>query len=374
MRIAVITNPLHTNYGGILQAYAMQIVLERMGHEVTIINRSQQKPIPYFKLPIYITKRLIYKYILHKPAVRIFEEFYCRKTHPIVCQHTQRFIQRHIHTRILHSPSQIKEGEYDALVVGSDQIWRPRYYKPIEIAYLSFAKKWKNTKRIAYAPSFGVDIWEYTPKQTIRCKELIKLFDLITVREDSGIKLCAEYYSVNATHVLDPTMLLQKNDYIKLIEIAHQSQSEGEMMAYILDINASIEKELSTVASQKQMKLFYTSSKADNPNAPLSERIQQPVERWLRGFMDAKFVITDSFHGCVFSIIFNKDFAVIGNNSRGISRVISLLKMYSLEKRLIKNIQDVSSLPPINWENVNNTRDKKIQESLKLFQAALSKK
>lgn len=73
MRIAVITNPLHTNYGGILQAYAMQIVLERMGHEVTIINRSQQKPIPYFKLPIYITKRLIYKYILHKPAVRILK-------------------------------------------------------------------------------------------------------------------------------------------------------------------------------------------------------------------------------------------------------------------------------------------------------------
>lgn len=336
MKIAIITNPLHTNYGGILQAYAMQTVLERMGYKATIINRPQQKPIPYFKLPFYIAKRLILKYVLHKPTVRIFEEFYRRKIHPIICQHTQRFIHNYIHNRILHSPSQIKEGEYDALVVGSDQIWRPRYYKPIEITYLSFAKKWKNIKRIAYAPSFGVDTWEYTPKQTLRCKKLIKLFDLVTVREDSGTKLCAEYYDVNAVHVLDPTMLLQKEDYIKLVEVAHQPKSKGDMMAYILDLSTSIENDLLIVAAQKKMKLFYTSSKVDNPNAPLNERIQQPIEQWLRGFMDANFIVTDSFHACVFSIIFNKDFAVIGNKSRGLSRFLSLLKMYGLEKRLIE--------------------------------------
>lgn len=373
MRIAVITNPLHTNYGGILQAYAMQTVLEKMGHEVTIINRSQQKPIPYLKLPLYIIKRLIFKYILRKPTMRIFEEFYRRRTYPIVCQHTQRFIQTYIHDRMLQSPVQIKEGEYDALIVGSDQIWRPLYYKPIEIAYFSFAKKWKNIKRIAYAPSFGVDTWEYTPAQTMVCKELIKLFDLITVREDSGVKLCAKYYNVNAIHVLDPTMLLQKNDYIKLIENANQSPSEGNLMVYILDINKSIENNLQEFALKKQMKLFYTSSKVDNPNAPLDERIQQPVERWLRGFMDADFIITDSFHACAFSIIFNKDFAVIGNKSRGLSRFRSLLKMYGLENRLIENIQDASCLHAINWDEVNDIRNGKIQESQGLLKTALAK-
>lgn len=121
------------------------------------------------------------------------------------------------------------------------------------------------------------------------------------------------------------------------------------------------------------MKLFYTSSKVDNPNAPLNERIQQPIEQWLRGFMDANFIVTDSFHACVFSIIFNKDFAVIGNKSRGLSRFLSLLKMYGLEKRLIENTQEASSLPPINWEKVNNIWNEKKLESQTLLQSALSK-
>ena len=133
---------------------------------------------------------------------------------------------------------QAKEGNYDAYVVGSDQCWRPRYNAFLSSMFLDFVKGEK-TKRIAYAASFGTDQWEFTQEMTSICVPLAQKFDFVSVREDSGLKLCKEHLGVNAVHVLDPTLLLTKEDYTHLIKAENEPQSKGTLFNYILDPDAA---------------------------------------------------------------------------------------------------------------------------------------
>ena len=234
--------------------------------------------------------------------------------------------------------SDIKESEYDAIIVGSDQVWRPRYFgiKQIGNAYLKFAEGW-NIKRIAYAASFGTDEWEYTAKQTSGCGRLLRMFDAVSVREDSGVRLFRERFGVGARHVLDPTMLLDKNDYVKLFETVGTPNSKGNLLCYMLDETEEKRGVVRRIADEKGLTPFNVKSQSDSIASPIGERIQPPLERWLRGFYDAEFVVTDSFHACVFSILFGKPFVAVGNADRGMSRFNSLFSMFGLEDRLVAN-------------------------------------
>ena len=347
MKIGILTLPLHTNYGGILQAYALQTVLERMGHEVVVFDIKKKYSLPFGKFPLSYTKRIIKKYILHKKNVRIFEEQYQQKIYPIISQHTQKFIDKYIHLYQVDSLKDVKEKEFEVIVVGSDQVWRPKYFMSmfktgIEDAFLNFTKNWE-IKRIAYAVSYGTEEWEYTSTQTEKCGKLLKVFDAVSVREESGIKLCKEHFDKEVEHVLDPTMLLEKEDYIKLFESANTPKSPGTLLNYILDETPEKKEIINKIAKDKKLIPFRVNSKIENRNAPLEERIQPSIEQWLRGFYDAEFVVTDSFHACVFSILFNKPFVVIGNKERGMARFNSLLKMFGLEDRLIADKNEIST-------------------------------
>ena len=353
MKIGILTLPLHTNYGGILQAYALQTVLERMGHEACVIQRSWRKQIVWWKYPLQILKRCISRYILGRNS-SIFSEIIWNRNQAIIERNTKEFIDKYIHTHQIKQISDIKETVFDAIAVGSDQIWRPMYYrlhyKYIEDAFLSFTKNW-NVKRISYAPSFGTDEWEYNEAETRKCAELLQKFDAVSVREQSGIELCEKYLGhKNVQWVLDPTMLLNKEDYERLIP--KDTKAPGDLMCYVLDTNEEINNLIARIAQENDMKVFQAASDVDNVSLPIEKRIQPPVESWLSGFRDAKLVITDSFHACVFSILFRKPFVVIGNKNRGYSRFESLLKLFGLEERLIENASQFkqSMLNPISDE------------------------
>lgn len=349
MRIGILTLPLHTNYGGILQAYALQTIVKRMGYEVVVLNESKVQKLPLYKAPLSYGKRIIKKYILNRKC-RIFEEQYQNKIYPIISQHTQRFIDTYIHCITPKDLSSLNPKDFDAIVVGSDQIWRSKYYPKIENAYLAFAENW-NIKRLAYAASFGTDQWEYSPIQTNNCKRLVQKFDAISVRESSAVNLCRQYFGAEAQHVLDPTMLLDKEDYIKLFEKAKTPKSPGNMLVYVLDETQEKTALINKVAKEKGLTPFRVNSQIGNLNAPLEKRIQPSVEQWLRGFYDAEFIVTDSFHACAFSILFGKPFIVYGNESRGLSRFESLLHLFSLEDRLTINSNNIT-LSDIDWSNV----------------------
>lgn len=375
MRIGILTLPLHTNYGGILQAYALQTVLERMGHQVVVFDKSHHWSLPMWKWPLSYPKRLLLKYFLNKP-VRIFEERYQHKVYPIITQYTQPFIDKYIHRQIINRFKLLNENDFDAIVVGSDQVWRVCYFTgsyrgTIENAYLQFAENW-DIHRVAYAASFGTDEWEYSPKQTIHCGRLLQKFSTVSVREKSGIKLCREHFNVtNVQHVLDPTMLLDQKDYIQLFRSVNTPKSKGTLLNYILDETEEKKLLIKEMAFQKNLVPFRVNSKVEDPDAPLNERIQPPVEKWLRGFYDAEFVVTDSFHACVFSILFRKPFVVYGNKERGLSRFYSLLSMFDLEDRLITDIDDIRHLKEMNYDRVYHKLNEMRSYSMYFLQNAL---
>lgn len=328
MRIAILTLPLHANYGGILQCYALQTVLEHMGHKVRVLVKPQYGRSYYIIYPMAVCKRLFKRFVLGK-KVAIF-----KAPHQIVRQHTDRFIHRYIHQYTKVGWTAKIASRFDAIVVGSDQVWRPLYSQPIEEAFLSFLSD-ANIKRIAYAASFGVDYCEYTEEQRGICSSLLKKFNAVSVREISGIKLCQEYFDSRAILALDPTLLLSADDYRVLIKKSKTISSQGNMLVYMLDRTKEKEEFVRHIAKEKGLTPFWMSNDSDDDSLLLEERIKMPIEQWLHCFDEAEFVLTDSFHGCVFSIIFRKQFLAIGNKKRGLSRFYSLLVLFSLQDRLI---------------------------------------
>ena len=364
MKIGILTLPLHTNYGGILQAWALQTVLERMGHEVKVLSRDKKNKLsPFFwlvRVPSRIVRRMLGK------KIGILNEVHYNKAQEQIRVNIEPTINQYIH-RDKRYLDKISKNDYDCFVVGSDQIWRPKYIKStlkstIENAFLEFAKAW-NVKRIAYAASFGTDEWEYTPEQTKVVSDLLQRFDAVSVREKSGQDLCANYLKVSAEHLLDPTMLLTKEDYISVFKIDQESKSHGNLMVYVLDHSKEKADFVNLIAEKKGLIPFFVGAKISDNKVSIEERIQPRLQNWLRGFYDAEFVVTDSFHACVFSILFGKPFVAIGNANRGLSRFESLLSLFGLENNLISDIYQYDdskdySVPSMAYQKLSQWREK----------------
>lgn len=376
MKIGILTQPLHSNYGGLLQNYALQQTLVRAGHEVETIDWGGGSGLheTLYRIKIRVLHTLFpnkYPQLKYRPN---------KKERAIIQRNTNHFINTYInHTEAMHSyeefVKQASKGKYDAYVVGSDQCWRPCYNAFLPSMFLDFVQD-KQVKRIAYAASLGTDKWEFTPQQTAVFVPLAKKFDMVSVREDSGVKLCKEHLGVDAVHVLDPTMLLTKEEYIQLIEKEKEPKSNGTLFNYILDPDAKKSAFIQKVAKAKGLKAFQVLPKCQaeiRTKEDVKKRIEDcvfpGVTTWLRAFMEADMTIVDSFHGMVFSIIFNKPFWAIGNVSRGMSRFTSLLKMFHLEDRLLDadNLDDVDFSKPIDWTMVNGILEEKRRECKKLL-------
>lgn len=365
MRIAILTQPLRYNFGGILQNYALQTVLKRMGHEVVTLQPDMSMSLSWRRYLLVYPLRVI-RFLLGKSDVIRYEQNY-NKIHRTIATHTRKFVEANINIRKYSNIRTLSEKDYDMIVVGSDQVWRPCYnnsfFSTIENSFLDFAKTW-SVKRIAYAASFGTDSWEFSEDETTTCSELIKLFDAVSVRERSGIELCKNKFGVDAVHLLDPTLLLKKEDYVNLIENSgNTTKPAGELMCYILDETEDKKMLIARIAHEKNLIPFRANAQTDDVNASLSDRIQLPVEQWLRDFQEAEFVVTDSFHACVFSIIFNKPFVVVGNKKRGMSRFQSLLETFGLKDHLLFSIDDYQSsqqydIPDMTYEILSDMREK----------------
>ena len=348
MKIGIITQPLRTNYGGILQNYALQTVLKRMGHDVWTIDYSKYDWLDWADH----AWRVVVLKILGRESHFIGTPY--QRNH--VEKPLRRFVCKYIQTTQPRTKRierrTIRKYAFDALIVGSDQVWRPMYNCRIEDCFLGFAVEME-IKRIAYAASFGTDKWEFTLEQTNRCANLAKLFDGVSVREKSGVTLCKKYLGVKAVQVLDPTLLLSPDDYSLLCQGI--SRRKPFVFAYILDENAKKINYIKELAERKG--LPYIIKGADGAVGE-----GDTIESWLSYFRDTAFVITDSFHGTVFSIIFNKDFYVFGNEKRGNSRFVSLLDAFGINDRMI-NGSFPDDCKKIDWKVVNDARNKSQFES-----------
>lgn len=406
MRIAIITLPLHTNYGGVLQAYALQKTLEGMGHSVTILQPEKILPEPKgLKLPRKMVTRSFRKYVLGHKDVEVFREHRINREFPTVGKEFVRFFDKYLNIRRISSLRQIRKSDYDAFVVGSDQIFRPKYNPYLLHSFLDFTFKdkgklgslynssdgWK-VKRVIYGASFGSDVWEFTPKQTEIATRLLSRFEGASFREKSGVEMVSKNLNRCSVPVLDPTMLRPKEDYLAMIEEYRKAVAKncpkGALFEYVLDKTDESKATVGAFENGLCAKILPQENAggrtdivrfmSENPrgSGPVENRIQRPVEEWLGAISDASFVITDSFHACVFSIIFHRPFAVIANPGRGVSRIEWLLEQFALEDRLVKDTTEdtVSELigAEIDWKDVDERLDVFKSDSLGFLACSLT--
>lgn len=342
-KILVITLPQGANYGGMLQAYALQSVLKKGGnlvestHSKGPLSRRAVKKVPGVKVLASIMRGGQSKDKIDQA---------------MITQYTTKFLQDNIKL-VTFDRASLKSllGRYDLYISGSDQVWRKQYtYVPHNL--LSFVRG--DAARISYAASFGRDdLDEYGDKLIAKTKKLAQRFDAISVREDSGVGIVKEYWGLEAEHHVDPTLLVDALEYSELIDnpTSELYAPDGDLFSYVLDADESKQGIANTVAKSRGLKVFTVIDGDENSGKPMP-----PVEQWLRSFRDAKYIVTDSFHGTVFSIIFNKPFIAIGNKERGLARFTSLLKMFGLEDRLATSADEVTEElinKPIDWDAVN---------------------
>ena len=366
MRIGILTVPFNNNYGGFLQAYALTQILERKGHEVTIINRRRNRASLWNRTKASV-KYLIGRY----PTFELLSEYHNKR----IGKYTRKFVKRYLNlTRPIYSSPKLSKFNFDYYIVGSDQVWRYKFCPSnIDDYFFSFLQD-DSKPRISYAASFGTEEMEYDDAKRILCARLIQKFKSISVRERSGVEVLSKYFNVPSSMVkvvLDPTMLLSTLDYTKLL-MPYVKGDDKYVYTYILD-----EDEDKARVRQEIVKCLgcdYKEGKAQT--GPISKQnVLEPIESWLASIYAAEFVLTDSFHGTVFSILFNKPFIVYGNIARGKARFDHLLSSFGLEERYIassKDLTDTLIKKRINWEHVNELLEEYRSSSMQYLCDALT--
>ena len=340
MRIGIVTQPLEMNYGGLLQNWALQQVLKSLGHDPVTIDAYQRYTTLHYA--VNWTRALIKRLMGKK--IRLPKRYKGSLRSQLIGE----FVEQHISkTQVMWGYKRDVVNEYglDALVVGSDQVWRAAYNGDhLEDMYLRFAEGLP-IKRIAYAASFGVDEWDYSDRQTAACASLAQQMDAVSVREATGVDLCRDHLGVEAQCVLDPTLLLDADGYQAIIDEGWDS-GEPYLAVYCLDITPAKESFFGQLADAHGLDVRYYSA---------GWKAQLTVQQWLAMLSKARLVVTDSFHGTVFSILFGRDFYTLGNPERGNTRMAGLLSSLGLEGRLLNGAAPViNSNIDIDWQDVQS--------------------
>lgn len=359
-RVGVLTLPLGKNYGGNLQAFALMQKLRDLGCDPVLLNRRYAVEAP--------------KEDAAFPLIPIVN-----KIKIVGPNRTTAFIEKHILpiSRPFYSSAQlsrsIKDFDLSAVVTGSDQVWQPKYARGVlgDLFHGYLPADNRDIRRISYAASFGADEWSFDDQQTRAARERIALFDAVSVREDSGADMCRDHLGVSAQHVLDPVLLLDRSRYGKIIGPLTAKRRQARLTTYILDQSQDKMDLVAQIAERLGLIPAPTSRLRIKDKPPAADH---SVETWLAAFWNADFVFTDSFHGVAFSILFNKPFIAFSNPKRGIARFTSILRVFGLEDRLIRDAASAdidAMLKPIDWEQVNARLDAARAKSVQFLREGL---
>ncbi|MFG0454076.1 polysaccharide pyruvyl transferase family protein [Shewanella mangrovisoli] len=339
MKVATFTLPFHPNYGATLQAYALQQSLIELGHETAAIDVERKA-----------LRSLVRHYLSRFKSFLLGGDF--RENYNYGNLEFHKFIKNEIiTTRKITFPYQFRRKDinsFDAYIVGSDQVWRPKYVENIQRYFFDFVSNDKI--KISYAASFGTGSFEFLEEDAAHCKSLINEFKAVSVREESGVDICCNYFKYPKPQlVLDPTFLIEVNKYNDLIDKYSNSKPNSDCFCYILDPN-----------EYKISKIKNSFIEAKILNLGVDTKNKVGIGCWLKGIRDSEYVVTDSFHGVVFSIIFNKKFVAIGNRSRGLARFENILNLFGIPERLVTeealesiNLKEVLD-KEIDYTQVNN--------------------
>lgn len=368
MKIDIITRHSVPNYGSLLQSYATQKSIERLGHEAEIINYTRYEE-RYENLANTLLKgkkwnknvvlRLIYKSIQTPNYSKMYRAFY---------KFRNGFLKET--KREYGSIEELKENppKADIYCSGSDQIWGKIGTADFDEAYfLGFVD---NKKCISYASSFGKT--EISENLSNNLNNLLKSFSKILVREDTAKKLLEERGFNNVSQVVDPTLLLTKDEWIELANKSSIKTPNNYVLIYQLHDNKEFNKYAEKFAKQRSMKLLRISPSLYHVFRS-GKMIYLPTQfDFLKYFMNADYILTDSFHATVFSIIFNKKFLDILPSNKTATRIESILRLFGIKSRVLKDYNDKELIDnEIDYESVNKRLEEERKKSEDLLRLAI---
>lgn len=367
MKIGILTHPLDNNYGCLLQAYALQKTIKSMGHEVVTINRFSNPKVAFLAQFKNWAKRIASYYIKGNNVRLCWNPNLTMDMKRVLFSQTQKFVDRNITNTGIVFPSDLeridKEYQFDAYVVGSDQVWLPNFSLN---CFLDFVHR-DNVKRIFYAASTGSTSFADIPSIAMKCKNLSRKFSGISVREDSLLPVVKKALGREAIQVLDPTLLLDAKDY--LAACVEKEDDSPIIFTYILD--KTYDKQVLVGKVQKELQLPIVAGSVEKDyergkNMDINKCIYPSVDHWILNMARAKFVVTDSFHGTCMAITFRKPFVVVGNKARGLNRFLSVLRLFNLENRLITDSTQFSSsfFSQLNNDSISELLEKKRKEAI----------
>lgn len=348
-KIGIITICDNTNYGNRLQNYALHKIISNLGLDnVTLWDKKENTLKEQIKLAI---KKVLPTSNINRKKYILFQKFTRKKI-------ANKYV----------SMSNLKEinNKFDYFIVGSDQIWNYNFGHAQEKDFLKFANY---NKTISYAPSFGISNIEDEWKE--RISDGVNHIKYLSVREQQGAKIIKELTGRDAQVVLDPTLLLSKEDWCNIQKKPKKMIKEKYILTYFLgEKTQKLNEEISKLSKDENLKIINLCDIEDKDFYACG-----PSE-FLYLFNNAELVLTDSFHACVFSMIFNKPFYVFDRNSKGMksmnSRLDTLLSTFKQEQRKINSLDSIDDVFECDYKESYEILKIKQNESLTFLKNALN--
>ena len=368
MKVDIITRHSVPNYGSLLQSYATQEAIKKIGHESEIINYTRYEE-RYENLANTLVKgkkwdkniilRTIYKFIQTPNYAKMYKKFK---------QYKKNFLSE---TQMEYgSIEELKRNvpEADVYCSGSDQIWGAIGTANYDESY--FLEFVQEKKCIAYASSFGKTELNVDLKNNLN--RLLKKYEHILVREQSAKDILINNNIKNVEQVLDPTLLLSNEEWEELAKRSNVKINERYILVYQLHDNKEFDKYAKKFAKTKKMKLLRISPSLYHIIRS-GKLIYLPDQyEFLNYFLNAEYILTDSFHATVFSIIFNKKFIDIMPKNKTGTRIESVLNLFKIKNRILKNYNDYKLIDEkIDYDNVNQILENERKKSINMLREAI---
>lgn len=368
-KIGILTYHFVLNYGAAMQAWALQEYLKKIGHQVELIDyrpgHLEKGGNFYFPKNMKLLRmNLITAFI----KLRSFFHIFSRQM-KVKKSKFQDFQNSYLNLsqKTIKQLKCVAEDyfDYDIFICGSDQIWNSSNHSGIDSAYF-FGFLPENSFTVSYAASFGRPFIEDNFKKEVA--DLLKPFNSISVRELSGVKLVTELSGKKAECVLDPTLLLGE-EISKLLDL--EGPNEGFIFSYALRSKDTVSSTNNYISKKFNLPLI------SDESLHAKQYALSPIE-WVSHIKRASFVVTNSYHGTLFSLIFKKSFifvALSGNKSSYNERAISLLNELGLNSRILENYNEtlIDSIigSKIDWDEVSKILSDKRKNSEEFLRAAI---
>lgn len=379
-KVGIITLHGYLNYGNKLQNYATQEVLRSllcdpttivndvsMNQNIKVINRLKnvnlKKIVLYICRQIKILRQKIYLTTKEKRAISLKNERINKFK-----KFSRNYIKETDYTINETNISRKFHEQFDYFIVGSDQVWNPHFINNSNIYFLTFSPR---NKRIAYSASFGIN--ELSNKCIESYKESLSQFEYISVREDAGASIVRDLTDKNVEVLIDPTLMLDKKEWLEIARKSKHKPQKPYILTYFLgQISNEVANFIKNLSKEHNLEIAIL----EDGNGDIKDKIRYTTDpgEFIDYINSAELIFTDSFHGTVFSILFEKPFVTFDRKSKGASmgsRIDTLLGKFELEDRKWMNMKKKGNIFDVGFSHVPSILEYERRKALDYLKNAL---